>query len=80
MNNREFALFKKRCLHSKGVYERMKDGTFINDKSLMAELMDDTQAEEDKCEDKPVYVPPRIGDDYQVKIKSLGHTYNLRPR
>ena len=58
----------------------MKDGTFINDKRLMAELMDDTQSDGVICDDNTVYVSPRIGDDYQVKIKSLGHKYNLRPR
>ena len=35
MNNKEFAQFKERCLYSKTIYEKMKNGSFINDSGLM---------------------------------------------
>ena len=83
MNNKEFAQFKERCQYSKTIYEKMKNGSFINDKVLMAELMDDSKLTGGVC---PRH-EPRVGEQYQVKLlykkeikynKKESHNYNLR--
>ena len=81
MDNKEFKRFKKSLNHTVKVYEKMKNGSFINDKKLMAELMDDSKLTGGGCPKQK----PRIGENYQVDMIKLGltkknHKYNLRMR
>ena len=74
MDDKEFKRFKKRCLHSKKIYQKMVDGSFMKDKRLMAELMDDSELGESSCE----RIEPRIGKEYQADIPNS--VFNLRKK
>ena len=76
MSNKEFNRFKKACLYSVSIHQKLKDGTFIHDKKLMAELMDDSKITGGGCPKQK----PLIGENYQVNIPNSGHKYNLRNR
>ena len=77
MNSKEYSRFKKQLKHSKEIHEKFKNGSFINDKILMAELMDDSKINTNGCYKKK----PKIGKQYQVDMIGLGldkKKYNLR--
>ena len=61
--------YKKTRERTQYVHEKLKDGTFMNDKSIMDELMDDSNLHEDAYN----YSKIRIGEKYQCDIPP----YNL---